>query len=234
MTYFLGGKKRIGKEISQYIFNIANKIEDKTGFIIKGYCEPFCGMMGVYNHIPELFVKHKPKLKYKAGDRNPYITKLWKGLQKGFQPPKKCSKKEYYELKERNDSSLKGIFLGFAASIRGVFRSTYLERNIESQAIECVKIAKKIKDVQLYTGEYTIFSDLKGYIIYCDPPYKGSVSPYSIGEIYNTKFDYDQFIKWCEKMSEDNIIFVSEYQKPSSNFKLIWSDSKEKLYILLL
>ena len=232
MTYFLGGKKRIGKEISQYIYNFSNEIEDETGFIIKGYCEPFCGMMGVYNHIPELFKKHKPKLKYKAGDRNPYIIKLWKGLQKGFHPPIKCTKKEYYELKERNDNSLKGIFLGFAASIRGIFRSTYLERNIESQAIECTRIAKKIKDVQLYTGEYTIFSDLEGYIIYCDPPYKSSVSPYSIGEKYNTKFDYDTFIKWCEKMSENNIIFVSEYNKPSPSFQLIWSEGKEKLYIL--
>jgi site-specific DNA-adenine methylase len=232
MTYFLGGKKRIGKEIADNIYNISNVIENESGFIIKGYCEPFCGMMGVYNHIPDLFKNHKPKLKYKGGDRNPYIIKLWKGLQKGFQPPIKCSKKEYYELKENNDNSLKGIFLGFAASIRGIFRSTYLERNIESQANECKRIAKKIKDVHLYTGEYTIFSDLKNYIIYCDPPYKGSISPYSIGEIYNTKFEYDKFIKWCEKMSENNIVFVSEYTKPSSDFKLVWSKGKEKLYVL--
>lgn len=229
MTYFLGGKKRIGEEISYYIYNISND----SDFIIKGYCEPFCGMMGVYNHIPKLFEKHKPKLKYKAGDRNPYIIKLWKGLQEGFNPPIKCNEKEYYKLKEKNDNSLKGIFLGFAASIRGVFRSTYLERNIESQAIECKQIAKKIKDVKLYSGEYDIFSDLKGYIIYCDPPYKGSISPYSIGEKYNTKFDYDKFIKWCEKMSENNIIFVSEYQKPSRNFTLVWSKGKEKLYVYL-
>jgi len=232
MTYFLGGKKRIGNDIAQHIYNISNEIELENGFVIQGYCEPFCGMMGVYNHIPELFKKHKPKLKYEAGDRNPYIIKLWKGLKRGFQPPIKCTKKEYYYLKEKNDNSLKGIFLGFAASIRGVFRSTYLERNIESQAAECKKIAKKIKGVNLYTGEYDIFSDLQGYIIYCDPPYKNSISPYSIGEIYNTRFDYDKFVKWCEKMSENNIIFVSEYNKPSVKFELTWSKGKEKLYIL--
>jgi len=232
MTYFLGGKKRIGKDIAQYIYNISNTVENETNFVIKGYCEPFSGMMGVYQHIPELFKEHKPKLKYKGGDRNPYIIKLWKGLQKGFNPPIKCTKKEYYDLKEKKDETLKGIFLGFAASIRGVFRSTYLERNIESQAIECKKIAKKLKDVKLYTGDYTIFSDLKNYIIYCDPPYKGSVSPYSIGEIYNTKFDYNKFVEWCEKMSENNIIFVSEYTKPSPDFKVVWSKGKEKLYVL--
>lgn len=232
MTYFLGGKKRIGKEISEHIYDISNVIEDSTDFVIKGYCEPFCGMMGVYSHIPELFKKHTPKLKYKAGDRNPYIIKLWKGLQKGFDPPIKCSKKEYYDLKEKKDNSLKGIFLGFAASIRGIFRSTYLKRNIESQAIACKEIAKKIKDVHLYIGEYDIFSDLKGYIIYCDPPYKDSISPYSIGEIYNTKFDHDRFVKWCEKMSENNIVFVSEYTKPSPNFQKVWNKGKEKLYVL--
>ena len=228
MTYFLGGKKRIGDEMAKTIYAVSKDIEYETTFKIKGYCEPFCGMMGVYRHIPDLF---KNKIKYKAGDRNPYLIKLWKGLQKGFSPPTTCTKKEYYNMKDKDDKSLKAIFLGFACAIRGVFRSTFNERNIEAQAEECKEIGKIIKNVDLHVGEYSIFSNLKGYVIYCDPPYKGSISPYSIGNVYNTKFDYDLFTEWCRDMSKDNIVFISDYQKPCKECELVWSKGKEKLYL---
>ena len=232
MTHYLGGKKRIGKEISLIIHRISSFIENETDFVIKGYCEPFCGMMGIYTYIPELFENHKPKLKYKAGDRNPYIIKLWNGLKKGFNPPTKCTKDEYYEMKHNKDNSLKGIFLGFASSLRGVFRSTFVKKNIEKQAYDSKNIGKNIKDVELKTGDYKIFSDLKNYIIYCDPPYKNSISPYSIGDKYNTKFDYKDFINWCKEMSKYNIIFISEYSKPTNDSILVWNKGKEKLYLI--
>ena len=230
MTLYAGGKKRIGEEIANVIYDISVEIED---FKIKGYCEPFCGMMGVYQHIPELFENYKHELKYKAGDRNPYLIKLWKGLQNGFKPPKKCSKTEYYRYKDEDNKSLKSIFCGFACAMRGVFRSTYFSlNNIELQAEHCVEIAKKIKDVELTTGEYTIFSNLKGYVIYCDPPYKNSGSPYSIGDVYDTKFDYDRFVEWCLKMSENNIVFISEYTKPCKEAELVFKKDKERLFLL--
>jgi site-specific DNA-adenine methylase len=233
MTLYAGGKKRIGEELSKIIHDISLEIEEEDGFKIKGYCEPFCGMMGVYQYIPELFKNHKPKLKYEAGDRNPYLIKLWKGLQKGFKPPEKCSKKEYYKYKEEDSQSLKAIFLGFACAMRGVFRSTYFSlNNIKLQSEHAVEIAEKVKDVKLKVGDYSTFSNLKGYIIYCDPPYKNSGSPYSIGDVYDTNFDYDKFVEWCLKMSEDNIIFVSEYTKPCKESKLVWKKNKERLFLI--
>ena len=233
MTYYIGGKKKIGEEISNIIKNVCDILEKENKIEIKGYCEPFCGMMGVYQHIPGIFEKHKPKLKFKAGDRNHYIIKLWKGLQNGYRPPTTCSKSEYTQLKKSNNKTLKGIFLGFAGAIRGVFRSTFMERNIATQSEQCIKIGKLIKNVQLSDGEYHQYSNLKNYIIYCDPPYRDRVTPYAIGEKYDTRFDYDKFTEWCKSMSKDNIIFVSEYKKPSKDFVEIWSDGKEKLYLLM-
>lgn len=233
MTLYAGGKKRIGKEISDTIYNISKKIETDEDFTILGYCEPFCGMMGVYQYIPDIFKNNKPKLRYQAGDRNPYLIKLWKGLQNGFKPPHKCTKKEYYNYKDNDNKSLKAIFLGFACAIRGVFRSTYFSiNNVCLQAEHAEEIALKVKNVELKVGEYNSFSNLKNYVIYCDPPYKDSVSPYSIGDVYNTKFDYDKFVDWCLKMSENNIVFISEYNKPCKECKLVWKKRKEKLYLL--
>jgi site-specific DNA-adenine methylase len=233
MTYFAGGKKLLGAEIAEAIYNTSITIEETTNFIIKGYAENFCGMMGVYQHIPEIFKNHIPKMKFKASDRNPYIIKLWEGLKNGFNPPIKCSNAEYYKYKDTDNKSLKAIFLGFACAIRGVFRSTYFPaNNIENQSIQCKDIGRKIKNVNLFTGDYTTFSKLKGYIIYCDPPYKNTQTPYSIGNNYDTNFDHKQFINWCLKMTEHNIIFVSEYTKPCKNATLIWKKGKEKLYLI--
>ena len=233
MTYYPGGKKIKGKDISEIIYKTCKYVEENNNFKIRGYCEPFCGMLGVYQHIPELYSQDYPKLKYKAGDKNPYIIKLWKGLQSGWKPPNTCNEKEYYDMKQSNDTSLKSIFIGFACSFRGMFRNTFAPKyNIKKQSIDSVNIARKLKDVDFKTGDYTIFSNLKGYIIYCDPPYNGTRSRYHYEDHYDTSFDYKKFIDWCYKMRENNLVFISEYNKPSKDAVLLWNKGKEKLYCL--
>ena len=59
MTYYPGGKKRIGDEISKIIYETSVYTSSKTNLSIKGYCEPFCGMLGVYQYIPRIFKKYK-------------------------------------------------------------------------------------------------------------------------------------------------------------------------------
>lgn len=234
MTYYPGGKKYKGKDISKIIYDATTYIEENSNFKVYGYCEPFCGMMGVYRHIPNLFKNHLPKLKYKAGDKNPYIIKLWKGLQNGWKPPMECNEKEYYYMKENKNASLKSIFIGFACSFRGMFRNTFAPNyNIKKQSIDSINISKEIKNVKLQSGDYDIFSNLKGYIIYCDPPYKGTRSRYHYKDKYDTSFNYEKFIEWCYKMSKNNLIFISEYNKPCENSILLWSKGKEKLFIIL-
>ena len=95
MTSYHGGKQKFGKEIAYEIFlnSIDRNIE------IKGYCEPFCGMMGVYQHIHDIFDN---KIKYKAGDLNESVILLWKKLKTGWKPPKKISENEYNEIKKRD------------------------------------------------------------------------------------------------------------------------------------
>ena len=69
MTAYHGGKQRIGLEIAENIHLLSTILEDHSNFKIKGYCEPFCGMLGVYKHIPELFDDHKPKLNSSTGKK---------------------------------------------------------------------------------------------------------------------------------------------------------------------
>ena len=82
MTSYHGGKKRIGKEISGIIVDESINISEDEGWKIKGYCEPFCGMLGVYQHIPKLFEEEGLKLKYKAGDTNKSVIMMWNEAKK--------------------------------------------------------------------------------------------------------------------------------------------------------
>jgi hypothetical protein len=55
MTAFHGGKQRIGRQLSEVIYKESIDISERESFDINGYCEPFCGMLGVYQHLPDLF-----------------------------------------------------------------------------------------------------------------------------------------------------------------------------------
>ena len=240
MTSYHGGKQRIGKQLSNIIYEESMDIEETENFKIKGYCEPFCGMLGVYQHIPELFKDHKPKLKYKAGDENKSVIMMWKEVKTGWVPPVSVSEKKYNKLK--NVKSAEAGYVGHQYSWGGKYFKAYSPNygksiNTIKASNRVVNIGDKISKVSFTHGSYTQFSKLKIYIIYCDPPYTGTEKHYT------EYFDTDAFYDWCYDMSEHNIIFLSEYKAPK-DFQMIWSknvkvtgnglsnNKKEKLYVL--
>jgi len=100
MASYHGGKKRIGKELANIIVDETMDIIEEDDFEIKGYCEPFCGMLGVYQHIPELFEEEGLKLKYKAGDTNKSVIMMWNKAKKGWKPPVKLvTKTKFMKMK---------------------------------------------------------------------------------------------------------------------------------------
>ena len=86
-----------------------------------------------------------------------------------------------------------------------------------------MKQAPNLKGIKFNCCDFRTIKDIKGFVIYCDPPYK-NVAKYSTGE-----FPYEEFYDWCRKMSKDNIVLISEYNMPD-DFECIW----EKEYKCLL
>jgi len=254
MTFYPGGKKRLGGEIATVIHDYASKQGDW-----RGYYEPFCGMLGVYRHMPERL----DVTDWKAGDKNSYVIDLWQALQGGWIPPTKaCPLREYTRIQghhreksqcKRRQSPCKrrqspgkrrpspgkmeldldAIFYGFACSYRGDFMSGYFDRNnVANQAEDCVEIANTLSRVKFSCGNYDQF-DLSGYIIYADPPYRDTKNNYYEGRsVRRNSFDYDRFIEWCRIVAQDNLVFISEYSRPCKEAKLIWSSGKEQLYVM--
>jgi DNA adenine methylase len=240
MTSYHGGKKRIGKKLAKVIEEKSLDIEDKYHFTIKGYCEPFCGMLGVYQHIPELFRTHKPKLKYVAGDINKSVVMMWKDAQNGWKPPINVTKKKFNDLKYDGKFSAEKGFVGHIFTYRAVFFDGYFAHNISKikhNAKNVENIAKETKnaDVKFSSGNYERYSKIKNNIIYCDPPYQDTEQRFYTGTQYKDRLQFDskKFWNWCRMMSKHNIVFVSEYKAPK-DFKLVWKDSKghEKLFML--
>ncbi len=217
MTAYHGGKQRIGKELAEIIVEESISISDEEDFEIKGYCEPFCGMLGVYQHIPELFREEKFHLKYKAGDTNASLIKMWQCAQKGWSPPTKTNESEFMKLKFGRASAKKG-FLGHHCSFGGKFFNTFRKERCTTSKMKYAadnvkRISELVTNINFNSGPYSQFSRLKGYVIYCDPPYQ-VYSDYYDENHRCLKFDHDAFWEWCRRMSQENLVFVSEYKAP--------------------
>ena len=63
---------------------------------------------------------------------------------------------------------------------------------------------------------------IKNAFFYLDPPYKGT-KQYSKQNI-----DYEEFYDFCRKLSEDNIVVISEYYMPD-DFICIWQKERKVL-----
>lgn len=63
---------------------------------------------------------------------------------------------------------------------------------------------------------------IKGYVIYCDIPYRGTTK-------YKAEiFPYDEFYEWVKVASKDNVVLISEYSMPGE-FTCIWSKETKTL-----
>lgn len=211
MTAYSGGKQKIGKRIAEKIHNETLKIIETDNFILKGYVEPFCGMCGVYQHIPNLF--NEFNIKYKASDINKNVILMWKELQNGWLPPENITEREYDRLKHNGETSAIKGYIGHQYSFGGKYFKGYAEKygkvfNSRKLISNLSDIASKLKNVSFTNGDYEKFSKLKNYVIYCDPPYIGTECH------YQEKFDHKLFYEWCVFMSKNNIVFLSEYNAP--------------------
>ena len=62
----------------------------------------------------------------------------------------------------------------------------------------------------------------KDSIMFTDCKYWKYGEPIKVEIPFTDSFDYDTFWDWCRKMSNDNYVFVSEYNAPD-DFECIWS-----------
>lgn len=142
--------------------------------------------------------------------------------------PQRISEDEYKKVKD-NIGAYPNWYVGlvgfcasfsskfFAGYARGFKADGITKRDRSNEAIRnLIKQAPNLKNVKFICSNFLdLNDDISNYVIYCDIPYKNSTK-------YKTEeFPYDIFYDWCRKMSENNVVLISEYHMPN-DFKCIW------------
>lgn len=210
---YVGSKNRISKELAPII---QSYITDET----KGYIEPFVGGANMIDKI---------ECKYKFGsDIHEELIELLQYVQDlNNKLPETITEEEYKKVKNnRNDYEKWYVGLvGFCGSFgskyfggyaRGFKADKITPRDVPNESIRNIeKQRKNLQGIKFKCCSYDeLNANIKGYVIYCDIPYKGTLK-------YTTDFDYEKFYEWCKKMSKNNTILISEYWMPEE-FECIW------------
>ena len=208
---YMGSKKRLSKELVPIIQNYI--IENTVGYI-----EPFVGGANIIDKI---------KCDNRYGfDIHKQLIELFIKLQNDIDGiPNEIPYEEYMEVKNNKENyedwylGLVGFLGSFGAKYFGGYARHNKDDFTEQIQRGSIKNLKKqyddLKDVKFECKDFREIKDIKGYVIYCDPPYKGATK-------YSTKeFPYDEFYNWCREMSKDNVVLISEYNMPE-DFKCIW------------
>ena len=210
---YMGSKNRFAKEL---IPIIQSYITEDT----KGYLEPFVGGANVIDKI-------KCNNKIGCDIHKQLIALLNKAKDNVDDIPDIISFETYKEVKNNKESYEDWYvgLVGFCASFSARYFEGYAraKRNDNSgKASEgAIRSLKKqaplLKDIEFKCCNFLDLpkNKIKGYVIYCDIPYRGTTK-------YKTKpFPYEEFYKWANEMAKYNTVLVSEYNMPS-NFKCIW------------
>ena len=222
---YMGSKSKIVKEIVPII---QERIRDNG---LKKYYEPFVGGGNVISKV-------ECENRY-ASDIQKYLIALYQNLDKIKDMPVRVSKEHYSDVRDcfnRGDDRYAEWYIGaigFLASYNGRFfdggysgerviadgsvRNYYDEakRNLIAQI-------PLLKGVEFFCSDYRDVNDLEDYVIYCDPPYKGTKT-YGMSK----DFCYGEFWDWCREKSEKNIVLISEQEAPD-DFECIWEQKSKR------
>lgn len=212
---YMGSKNKFAKELVPIIQSYIN---ENT----KGYLEPFVGGANVIDKI---------KCDNKIGcDIHAELIELLKYVQVNYDKlPLTISEDEYKIVKNNREKYPKWYvgLVGFCCGFGSIYFSGFARcmkndkvtpRDYPKESIANLKKqAPNLKDIKFINCSFLDLpiDDIKGHVIYCDPPYRDTTK-------YSTKnFPYELFYDWCRKLSKNNVVLVSEYNMPD-DFTCIW------------
>ena len=211
---YLGGKSRISTQLS----NVVNTTFGERGERV--FVSLFCGSCAI-----ESKVNADVKI---LNDKHPYLIAMWKALQDGWIPPEEISKEQYKYIKEHKDEdmALSG-FVGFGCSFGGKwFGGLAANKRGDNYCRRANKsVLKDMGGLQNATFLCLDYKDVEipqGAIVYADPPYDNTTG-YSLGD-----FDSNEFWGYVRKLSETNIVLVSEEKAPD-DFVSIWHKEQKRM-----
>ncbi|GAB1326926.1 DNA adenine methylase [Streptomyces sennicomposti] len=200
---YVGGKTRIARWVATQIAAVQGGRSH--------YLEPFVGSGAVFERVAPMFATAS------AGDAHPDLMLMWQALADGWEPPEYVSREEYAALKHAEPSALRG-FVGFGSSFSGKWFGGYVDTvydkhhgrmtkpYLQAARASVLKTAATMRDADLRAGDYRQWTPGPETVVYCDPPYAGTLGYGGAG-----KFDTDEFLD-CASAWVDNgaLVLISE------------------------
>ncbi len=206
---YAGGKNRIAKDVRRFIMDTAPKRERCL--------EPFMGGGSMTEELAPYFKE------YVAADYHDELVLLWKALQAGWEPPLHISEERYEELKNDPTPSPERSFAGYACSWGGMWFQSYARAGdayeekvgypvnyAERGRTSVLNGIRRMKHVTFECRSYHLWQPDDEWVVYCDPPYAGTLGYKAVGE-----FDHDKFWRTMDEwVDRGATVFVSEYSAP--------------------
>jgi len=206
---YMGSKNRHSKQILPII--LKDRKPDQW------YVEPFVGGANMIDKVDCLRI---------GSDCNKYLIALLKEMQRDSFSAPDITEKTFDRMKSNPEQFSDWMlgYAGFQLSFGAKWFDSYRrdntgKRDYSAEAKRNVnKQAKKVKGIDFYNLSYNELEIPADSIIYCDPPYKGTVK-YKANE---EEFNHDIFYDWVRaKVKEGHQVFISEYNMPD-DFTCIW------------
>ena len=208
---YLGGKSRIAKYVGPYLNDLRAVMELSEGRIVP-YWEPFIGAGWIMSRID-----HGPAW---GSDYHAGLISIWQALQEGWRPPEHVSEEDYYKAKEGPPGPDRA-FIGFAVSFTGKWWGGFARGRVyaSSSGNSLLKKFKAMpKPITFYQADFFKAEPPRPrMLIYCDPPYAGSVRYPGTPKWKPAKF----WRRVIELEEEGHTVIVSEYEAPPG-FSCIW------------
>ena len=87
------------------------------------------------------------------------------------------------------------------------------------QRLERLQQLQQLRRLEVTNNDYRAFSDVKGAIIYLDPPYENT----DVGGYSDSKqFNHAEFYNWAVEMARENIVLLSSYIVSDDRFEEVF------------
>ena len=211
--WYVGSKNKIAKDLVPII---QSYITADT----KGYLEPFVGGANVIDKI-------NCSNKIGCDIHKELIALLQKAQNQPNDIPNIITEEEYTTVKNNKLNyedwyvGLVGFCATFGAKYFGGYARSKADKYKGEKTAMAIKNLKKqapnLKGIKFVNCSFLDLpkDKIKGYVIYCDIPYKGTT------KYATTDFPYDEFYEWANEMARYNTVLISEYNMPSG-YRCIW------------
>lgn len=106
-----------------------------------------------------------------------------------------------------------------AARLFNVERLQQLGQLEQLEQLERLQQLGRLQQLEITNKDYRAFTDVKGAIIYLDPPYENS----DVGGYSDSKqFNHAEFYNWAAEMARENIVLLSSYTVSDDRFEEVF------------